>query len=682
VKFPVANRIREVKRDKYSKHWLRDDGQFDAEIHIDPIHHPSSDHPLGWEDDDLNWEFEPGFGHKVKRANHQLRLWTYFLRFGFAEGVYVDYTLPAKLPKDAVGQDIVIENSWDKTDLKFTVTPTGIKEDIILKETGHPTSFSFPVKTNGCTLTNELQYVDKDGNIIGRIEIPYMVDADGKIGNVSAFYNGVYVVFEVDKDFLLGASYPIIVDPTTTFSVGATGSIYGRSTSYSTARSTGTSSIGTLQYGQVYDGRSYYSVYRALVEYDTTSISSDMIISSVSLPVNVIQNVSGVSLYTGLVKGPNGTSTSYYNTFGSSSYDTMSSTLTSKTFTGFEALSTKAGTTRLGFRTSREMNSTVPTSGETIILSLNSLTITYNANQAPNTPAVTTPGTVDASATLSAGATDPDGNDVFLEFELSTDGGGTYKSIGVTGNVQSGTVGSITYDFTSEPASTQAKLRVRARDTGGLYSVAYGFSNLFVISHNQPPTTPTVGSYLQPVDGVVQVSATSTDPNGGSLTYYFELSTDNGVNYHSIGSVWVNGGGQGVMTYDFSNEPATTTARIRARASDGSLYSGYGYNNIFTIQHSPATVTLKSYTRSKISDEPGMTISTVIFQSSQNLTQWEARADGSGAGQGLLVGSGGAVSANTDISFDVDYSELTSGDKIYRINIYGKNASGVWNNYE
>jgi hypothetical protein len=93
------------------------------------------------------------------------------------------------------------------------------------------------------------------------------------------------------------------------------------------------------------------------------------------------------------------------------------------------------------------------------------------------------------------------------------------------------------------------------------------------------------------------------------------------------------------------------------------------------------TMFIQSYTKSKISAQSTKDISTVIFQSDQNLLQWEARADGTGQGSGLLVGSGGAVTSNTDISFDIENEELTLGDKTYRINIYGQNESGVWSIY-
>lgn len=96
----------------------------------------------------------------------------------------------------------------------------------------------------------------------------------------------------------------------------------------------------------------------------------------------------------------------------------------------------------------------------------------------------------------------------------------------------------------------------------------------------------------------------------------------------------------------------------------------------------PPIITIISYTKDKISDEEGMTTSYVTFQSNQDLIEWEARADGIGQGTGDLVGQGYNVSANTDVTFDVHYTELTSGDKIYRINVYGKNAKGVWSSYE
>lgn len=119
-------------------------------------------------------------------------------------------------------------------------------------------------------------------------------------------------------------------------------------------------------------------------------------------------------------------------------------------------------------------------------------------------------------------------------------------------------------------------------------------------------------------------------------------------------------------------------------------------------------ITIKSYTRARISKKSGYDSSIVVFSTDQDLVQWEARADGAGVGQGLLVGSGGALPLESDwssrtneygaywsdwafnwndlinyaeASFVVDDEELTFGDKSYRINVYGKNKGGEWSGY-
>lgn len=95
---------------------------------------------------------------------------------------------------------------------------------------------------------------------------------------------------------------------------------------------------------------------------------------------------------------------------------------------------------------------------------------------------------------------------------------------------------------------------------------------------------------------------------------------------------------------------------------------------------SAPVISLISSSSNIISDEVGKTTCSVVFHSNVSCDQWEARAGGSGQGGGLLVGSGGAINANTDTSFDVTYDELTEGDKTYRINVYGHNTAG-WTIY-
>jgi hypothetical protein len=110
-------------------------------------------------------------------------------------------------------------------------------------------------------------------------------------------------------------------------------------------------------------------------------------------------------------------------------------------------------------------------------------------------------------------------------------------------------------------------------------------------------------------------------------------------------------------------------------------------------------VTITSISRTKISDEPGATQSIVKFKVNQAIIAWEARAGGMFPGSGLLVGNGGgpfpssslypstsfypdnySVAANTEIQFEVDYTELQQ-DGDYQINVYAANALGEWSAY-
>jgi hypothetical protein len=99
-------------------------------------------------------------------------------------------------------------------------------------------------------------------------------------------------------------------------------------------------------------------------------------------------------------------------------------------------------------------------------------------------------------------------------------------------------------------------------------------------------------------------------------------------------------------------------------------------NEFFEIVGAPI-ITLQSESLSKISAISGVNNSHVVFRSNEDCDQWEARADGTGVvGSGLLVGNGGNITANQDIGFDVDNTELTNGDKIYPVDVFGHNASG------
>jgi hypothetical protein len=231
-------------------------------------------------------------------------------------------------------------------------------------------------------------------------------------------------------------------------------------------------------------------------------------------------------------------------------------------------------------------------------------------------------------------------------------------------------------------------LRVITQEGAGDTYQGTAGEELYVGGYLAPESAPTVSS---PADGgsaqtdtltidytVVDTGLTSESPT--YAPYQTDVTIHYGIgNLNSTHNCGLKNAGsyQAIIS---GLPPGVYTYRVRVSNPDGYLETA---TRTFTLTSSsaPPAITITNYTKSKISDEAGHTTCTVTFQSDQALAEWEARADGNGHGSGLLVGSGGAANANTDVQFDVDYTELTQGDKVYRINVYGKNAGGEWTPY-
>jgi hypothetical protein len=113
---------------------------------------------------------------------------------------------------------------------------------------------------------------------------------------------------------------------------------------------------------------------------------------------------------------------------------------------------------------------------------------------------------------------------------------------------------------------------------------------VLIVTYNEAPTSPIVTS---PNGGetwkdahTIQWNA-ATDPEGSSLRYQIQLSTDNGSTWSNI--VSLTSPGVTSYPYDFSNVPDTSLAKIRIRAYDGELYSEWDESDgVFTIKHNVA----------------------------------------------------------------------------------------------
>jgi len=212
--------MHELFRTKHSKHIQLDNGQIEATIQ-NGMNYLNKQNDK-YEEYDGIWDLteKDTFGIKIKKADHNLRIYkkgqNKKLKFGFDKNIYIEYGLP-DIEESYNGNVCTFTNAWTNTDIQLTVTPEGIKNDILLKSEGHPADFSFPINTNGCSVQKEGNTIVfyKNGEIVGQIPSPFAEDANGNIGEVALDYDGVNVRFIPNPLWISSATYPIIIDPTT-----------------------------------------------------------------------------------------------------------------------------------------------------------------------------------------------------------------------------------------------------------------------------------------------------------------------------------------------------------------------------------------------------------------------------------------------------------------------------------
>lgn len=94
----------------------------------------------------------------------------------------------------------------------------------------------------------------------------------------------------------------------------------------------------------------------------------------------------------------------------------------------------------------------------------------------------------------------------------------------------------------------------------------------------------------------------------------------------------------------------------------------------------PPSVNIISVSRSKISAQSGVNSSVIKFTFSEDVTEWRIRRDGVSYETGVLIASGGAVTAGVEAQATILNTHLNIEGQ-NRINIYSKDASGNWTTY-
>ena len=158
--------------------------------------------------------------------------------------------------------------------------------------------------------------------------------------------------------------------------------------------------------------------------------------------------------------------------------------------------------------------------------------------------------------------------------------------------------------------------------------------------------------------------------------------------YVTVGSVTctINGSSQGPNAA-FAIDLGTTLRSSVAVTAKGSSSWGIGSlsisNIVYTVVYDgPPVIAVGVPDKTRISDEAGHDACVCTFTADQDLSAWEARATRDGVtparGVGLLVESGGSLAAGEAGTVSVLDEELTGGDGMYTITVYGCGTNGLW----
>lgn len=158
--------------------------------------------------------------------------------------------------------------------------------------------------------------------------------------------------------------------------------------------------------------------------------------------------------------------------------------------------------------------------------------------------------------------------------------------------------------------------------------------------------------------------------------------------YVTVGSVTctINGSSQDPNAA-FAIDLGTTLRSSVPVTAKGSSSWGIGSlsisNIVYTVVYDgPPVIAVGIPDKTRISDEAGHDACICTFTADQDLSAWEARATRDGVtparGVGLLVESGGSLAAGEAGTVSVLDEELTGGDGLYTITIYGCGTNGIW----
>jgi len=225
------------KRTANSKLYLIGDNRYRKEFYHSPVHYRKGDK---WEEINIevkmsrNWEFSHTVEENIYKAYFQDltkdNIHLVGIEYVTEDGkdLWVNYKLIDARPAgmETYRDKVVFKDCFDNVDVEYIITPSKLKENIVLKDKTSIREFVHTLKMGGVSIRENKEGIiiadEETGDLLWEIDPPFMVDRKGNTSYGVSYnlgqcgeYPTIAVIIE-DEDFLENAEYPVVIDPTTT----------------------------------------------------------------------------------------------------------------------------------------------------------------------------------------------------------------------------------------------------------------------------------------------------------------------------------------------------------------------------------------------------------------------------------------------------------------------------------
>ena len=173
---------------------------------------------------------------------------------------------------------------YDGIPWQYEPSPWGVKSHAVVSERRGPRTYDWIYLSNAQGI-----HVNEAGDIVAEpflIRRPVVIGANGEQYETSGWDLSIpfHARFSFDDSVLPDEAFPYIIDPTTSIVLAAGGSLFSQDADYEAARAGGRFTVSNNLYaGQTHTSAAGYSIFQALLAFNTSSLPENIKVRSSSI---------------------------------------------------------------------------------------------------------------------------------------------------------------------------------------------------------------------------------------------------------------------------------------------------------------------------------------------------------------------------------------------------------------